>query len=284
MNYQVKNLDGPFGAEITGLDLREPMDSETLAAVNKVFVDNVVVCFRDQHLKEPKDFFEAGKQLGEPMKQVVATYRHPDFDDIEILSNRQTDDRTDNKKPMTRGGTWHTDHSNMEYPPKATMLYAVAIPDTGGDTQFTNMYLAYEALPDDIKQQIDGKKAFHAYLSSRAPRKLLKRNDDEVKESDGMWQPLVRLHPETNRKALYFNQMRVEHVDGLEHEEGFALMEKLYDHTYQPKFRYTHKWKLGDLLIWDDRSSLHQATFNFDQSQLRYMHRMMLKGEKPILA
>ena len=284
MNFQVEKLDGPFGAAITGLDLREPMDEQTHAAVNKVFVDNVVLCFRDQHLEEPKDFFEAGKQLGEPMKQVVATYSHPEFDDIEVLTNRQTDERTNNTKPMTRGGTWHTDHSNMEQPPKATMLYAIAIPDTGGDTQFINMYMAYDALSDDMKKQLEGKRAFHSYLSSRAPRKLLERTEEEKAVSDGTWQPLVRLHPETNRKSLYFNQMRIEHVDGMEHEEGFAFMDKLYAHTYNPEFQYSHQWRLGDVLIWDDRASLHQATSNYDQSQLRYMHRMMLIGEKPVLA
>ena len=284
MTLEIRKLDGPFGAEIVGLDMKQPLDSETKAKVNKTFVDNVVLCFRNQTLETPEDFLTAARQLGEPMKQVVATYRLPGYEDIEVLTNRQTDDRAKHKKPMTRGGTWHTDHSNMEIPPKATMLYAIAIPDTGGDTQFTNMYMTYDALPDDLKAQLKGKRAFHAYLSSRAPRKLLERTEEEKKVSDGTWQPLVRLHPETGRKALYLNQMRIEHVDGMEHEEGFAFMEKIYAHCDQPQFRYSHKWHLGDLLIWDDRASLHHATFDFDQSQLRYMHRTMLKGEKPVLA
>ena len=284
MNFEVNKLDGPFGAEITGLDLKQSLDAETQTKVNKVFADNVVLCVRDQKLETPEDFLTAVHQFGEPMKQVVATYRLEGYEDIEVLSNRQTDERTENKKPMTRGGTWHTDHSNMEIPPKATMLYAIAIPDTGGNTQFTNMYLTYDALPDDMKKQLKGKRAFHSYLSSRAPRKLLERTEEEKKVSDGVWQPLVRLHPETNRKSLYMNQMRIEHVDGMEHEEGFAFMDKLYTHCDKPEFHYSHKWKLGDVLIWDDRASLHHATFDFDQSQLRYMHRAMLKGEKPILA
>ena len=284
MSLDIRKLKGAFGVEIINLDLKQSLNYQTKVDLNKAFVENVVLCIRNQNLKTPEDFLLAANQFGEPMKQVVATYRLKGYEDIEVLSNRQTDERSKSKKLMRRGGTWHTDHSNVEIPPKATMLYAIAIPDTGGDTQFCNMHMAYDGLKDEMKKKLKGLKAFHSYLSSRAPRKLLERNEKEKKESNGVWQPLVRIHPDTNRKSLYLNQMRIEHVEGMGHEEGFDFMDELYSHCEKSEYHYSHKWKLGDVLIWDDRSSLHHATFDFDQTQLRYMHRAMLKGERPILA
>ncbi|MEX2642454.1 MAG: TauD/TfdA family dioxygenase [Acetobacterales bacterium] len=281
---EVRQLDAPFGAAIHGVDLSKPLDDATRAAVNKAFVDNVVVVFKDQKFDKPDDFVFAASQLGEPMPPVVATYRLPGYEVVEELISTATDKRTGEKKLLMRGGSWHTDHSNLEQPPKATTLYALELPSKGGNTEFTNMYLAYEALPDDIKEKIRGKRAFQAYQSRRAPRELLKRSDEERKGSDGTWQPLVRRHPDTGRDALYLNPMRCDAVEGMSEEEGDALLDALYDHYDQPQFQYSHAWSMGDMLIWDNRSALHQATSNFAPSERRYMHRIMLKGEKPIMA
>ncbi len=281
---EIRKLDAPFGAEIIGVDLSQPLDAETKAAVNKTFVDNVVVVFRDQTFDTPDAFIAAASQLGEPMPPVTATYRLEGYEVVEELISNATDKRTGEKTLLMRGGSWHTDHSNLEQPPKATTLYALELPSSGGNTEFTNMYLAYDALPDAVKEKIRGKRAFQAYLSRRAPRKLLKRSDAEKKGSDGAWQPLVREHPETGRKALYLNPMRCDAVEGLDEAEGDALLDSLYDHYDRPEFQYSHKWTLGDMLIWDNRSALHQATSNFDPGERRYMHRIMLKGDTPILA
>ncbi|MDH3701118.1 MAG: TauD/TfdA family dioxygenase, partial [Alphaproteobacteria bacterium] len=122
------------------------------------------------------------------------------------------------------------------------------------------------------------------YLSRRAPRKLLTRSKEEEAQTEGVWQPIVRKHPDTGRKALYLNPMRIDQVEGLDREEGDRLMDELFAHCDQPQFQYSHDWRLGDMLVWDNRAAQHQATFDFDPSERRYLHRIMLKGDKPLLA
>ena len=281
---EVKALEGSFGAEILGLDLTASLTAAEQAAAGRAFAEHVVLCFRGQEFDRPGQFLAAVRNLGEPMPPVTATYRLPGFDVIEELTNEATDRRTGDRTPLRRGGSWHTDHSNLECPPKATVLHAIEVPGEGGDTEFTSLYLAYEALPDEDKEMLRGRRAFHAYLSRRAPRKLLTRTKEEEAGSSGCWQPLVRLHPETGRKSLYLNPMRCDAVEGMSREDGDALLDRLYAHCDQARFQYSHRWRPGDMLIWDNRCALHQATFDFDQSKRRYLHRIMLRGERPILA
>ncbi len=281
---KIDDLGGPFGAEVAGLDLRDPLAPSDREAIGTVFAENVVLCFRDQQFETPDEFIAAASTLGDPMPPIVATYRLAGYDVVEELSNDATDKRTGDGKPLKRGGSWHSDHSNLETPPKATVLFAIEVPDGGGNTEFVNMFHAYDALPQSLKDKVDGLLAFQAYLSRRAPRKLLKRNAAEEAESPGAWQPLVRAHPETGRKALFLNPMRIDAVEGMEQKEADELLDTLYAHCDDPAFRYSHKWRPGDMLIWDNRSSMHRATFDFDPAKRRYLHRIMLKGDKPVLA
>jgi len=282
---EIRRLDAPFGAEITGLDLARPLDAATKTAINAAFVENVVLVFRDQGFAAPERFLAAASNLGEPMPPVTATYRLPGFEAIEELVNSATDRRTGEKTPLMRGGSWHTDHSNLARPPKATTLYAIELPPSGGgNTEFIGLALAYEALDEAMKARLRGRRCFQAYLSRRAPRRLLTRTEAERAGSDGAWQPLVRCHPETGRDALYINPMRCEAVEGMSEEEGDALLDALYAHCDQERFRYSHRWRPADMLIWDNRAALHQATPIRVASERRYMHRIMLKGDAPIMA
>ena len=281
---EVRALEGPFGAEVLRLDLTAPLTAGERKEANRAFAENVVLCFRGQRFELPEQFRAAVLNLGEPMPPVTATYRLPGFDEIEELTNEATDRRIGDRTPLRRGGSWHTDHSNLERPPKATVLHAIEVPEKGGNTEFTNLYLAYEALADEDKETLRGRRAFHAYLSRRAPRKLLIRTKEEEEGSSGCWQPLVRLHPETRRKSLYLNPMRCDAVEGMSPEDGDALLDHLYEHCDRAHFRYSHEWRPGDVLIWDNRCALHRATFDFDQSERRYLHRIMLRGERPVLA
>ena len=153
-----------------------------------------------------------------------------------------------------------------------------------GNTEFTSLYLAYEALPDETRETIRGRRPFHAYLWRRAPRKLLTRTKDEEKSSSGCWQPLVRLHPDTGRKSLYLNPMRCDAVEDMDRKDGDTLLDRLYGRCDQARFQYSHRRRPGDVLIRDNRCALHQATFDFDQSRRRYLHRIMLRGERPVPA
>lgn len=273
-----------FGAEVTGIDLTRPLDTAGRATLNRAFVDNVVLCIRQQSFDRPDDFLAAVNNLGEPMPPVTATYRLPGYDAVEELSNMAVDKRTGEAAPLARGGTWHTDHSNLAVPPKATVLYAIEIPRHGGNTEFTHLQMAYDGLAEEMKTAISGRRAFHAYLSRRAPRKLLSRTTEEQADSNGCWQPLVRRHPETGRIGLYVNAMRCDAVEGYNQRDGDALLDKIYAHCDQAIYQYSHQWQPGDVLVWDNRSALHQARFDFDQSHRRYLHRIMLRGEQPVMA
>ena len=280
MRMTITPLAEHAGAEVKGLDLRRPVDGETRKELNRALADHVALVFRDQDLT-PKQFADAGRLFGTPMKQLLQQYHLPDCPEVGVVSNRDRDAAGDGRI-LIRGTSWHTDHSNKEIPPKATALYSVSLPDSGGDTKFTNTAAAYDALPEETKQRIDGLKAVHAYLSSRTPRKLPKRTGAEAQESPPVEQPLVRTHPDNGRKALYLNPVRIEEIVGMEKEAGFALLNELMAHATEERFQYRHKWRLGDMVIWDDRCSMHKADTDYDMSQLRLLHRLMIEGTKPV--
>lgn len=280
---KITAFDAPFGASITGLDLSKPMDTVMADAVNDAFVENAVLCFRDQHFSSPDNFLAAAEQLGQPMAPVTKTYRLEGYDVIEELTNHATDPRTGDAKPLSRGGSWHTDHSNLSIPPKATVLYAIDIPEQGGNTEFINLSLAYAALDQSLQKRIKGRRVFEAYLSRRAPRPLLTRTKEEEQGSSGAWQPLVRRHPESGQPSLYLNPMRDDAVEGLTQVECDELLDELYAHCDQPPFFYSHRWSQGDVLIWDNRCCWHRATFDFDAQLRRYLHRIMLAGDQPAI-
>lgn len=281
----IRPLQAPFGAEVIGVDLKRPLNAGAKDAINCAFVENGVLVFRNQSFETPDQFLAAASNLGEPMPPVVATYRLPGYEAIEELTNTATDKRTGEKSLLHRGGSWHTDHSNLECPPKATTLYAIDLPASGGgNTEFTNMMMAYDALDHGTKDTLRDRRAFQAYQSRRAPRQLLARTAAEKEGSDGVWQPMVRLHPETGRLALYLNPMRCDAVANMDQEEGDTLLDALYAHADRKQFQYSHHWTAGDMLIWDNRSCLHQATPVRVPGERRYMHRIMLKGDKPVIA
>ena len=285
----IRPFDAPLGAEMIGLDMARPLGAAMRVRINRAFVDNLVLCFRGQEFAAPDAFLAAARNLGEPMPPTVATFRLPGYEVVEELANDAVDPRAEglgegDPRPLRRGGSWHTDHSNLECPPKATVLYAIDIPETGGDTQFTDMRAVYDALDDELKTAIAGKRAFQAYHSRRAPRRLLTRSTAEAVGSEGCWQPMARRHPESGRISLYLNPMRDERIESLGEAEGDALFDRLYEHMDQRRFQYSHKWRPGDMLVWDNRAALHRATFDFDPAKRRYLHRIMLKGDRPILA
>jgi taurine dioxygenase len=281
---EVIQLSDILGAEVTGIDLTQTLNDETKTAINKTFVDNLVACFRGQNFETPDEFLNATRYLGTPIPPILTNYLLPGQKEVEALTSDAHDKRVGGIVPQRRGLTWHTDHSNIAEPPKATMLYGIDIPSKGGDTQFLNMYAAYDALSEDMKDFIQGRRVLHVYQASRAPRKMGLRTKEQEESSPGVWQPLVRLNPDTGRKALYLNAMRMEEVEGLSEKETSDLLNELLVHCDNPKFQYSHKWQKGDVLVWDNRSTQHQGTAGFDQSERRYLHRVMLQGEAPVLA
>ena len=178
---------------------------------------------------------------------------------------------------------FHTDHSNHPRPPKATTLFAVNLPSSGGDTQYVNMHDAFDDLPADTKQRINGLKAVHVYLSKYSPRPLGRISEESHRNlpPPGI-HPLVRTHPENGRKALFLNPVRMESILGMEDKEALALIDDLMRHATREKYEYRHRWRSGDWVLWDNRSVMHQANPDYDMNERRYLYRLMLKGETPV--
>ena len=201
---------------------------------------------------------------------------------ISVLDNRHLDSKG---QPAKVGGnaTWHTDHTNQELPPKINMLYPVAVPDKGGATSGCNARAAYEALPDDVKRKIVDAKTENTLISSAS---MKTGNPDIVKAQRESTKPptvhpLVRTHPETGTKAAWFHKAKTETVTGLSPEETQDFLQDLTDRITQPQFCYTHEYQKGDLLIIDDRASLHKAGFDYDHNQHRRLYRMLVRGDRP---
>jgi len=280
MQYTINPMtDHETGAEISGLDLKAPMDDELRQALNAEFAKYHVLVFRDQQLTAP-DFAHAGEIFGEIMSQHHKDIRATGHPEVFEIRNEQVAPG----KYRIAGETFHTDHSNHPVPPKATSLYTVTLPSYGGDTQFVNMHNAYDNLPDTTKRRIDGLRAMHVWESKFSPRKLrpLAEQSSKALPPPAM-HPIVRLHPENGRKGLYLNPVRMESIVGMPDDEAQALIKELMAHATQKKFEYRHKWRYGDMVIWDNRSLMHQANGDYDMQETRHLYRIMIVGE-PVLA
>jgi taurine dioxygenase len=278
MAYTITDMTPHTGAEVRGVDLTKPIDAATRTALNRAFVERHVLVMRDQKLA-PADFLEAVQVFGELQPHDKKEMHVPGFPQMYYVSNEQT---VPGKRYIS-GETFHTDHSNHPAPPKATILYPVSLPSRGGDTQYVNMHLAYDELSEAMKRRIDGLKAVHVYLSKYSPRELRPLSAESLQKlpPPGI-HPLVRVHPENGRKALFLNPVRIEAIVGMPDDEALDLVAELMAHAIQPKYEYRHQWQYGDMVLWDNRSVVHKANPDYDMNERRYLYRLMLKGEAPI--
>jgi taurine dioxygenase len=274
----ISPLSAHTGAEVCGVDLSQPVDEALRGRLNDAFVAHSVLVFRDQHLS-PHQLLNAVQSFGEVFPQHNARFSLPECPSIHYISNQ--DSYPDGRRYIPGEG-YHTDHSNAAEPPKATILHAVQLPDRGGDTQFVNMYRAYDDLPDTTKRRIDGLKAVHVYQSRHSERKLMSLSEaSRSAVPDAVLHPLVRTHPESGLKSIYLNPIRIEGIIGIEEDAALALLDKLLAHATQPKYEYRHQWREGDLVMWDNRCLLHKANGDYDMRQVRYLYRIMLRGDVP---
>jgi alpha-ketoglutarate-dependent taurine dioxygenase len=273
--FQVRPLSPALGAEIIGVDLREEMSDELFARILDTWHGNLVILLRDQKLTE-EDQVRFAERFG-PLatihtKQFVRS--HPA---VMLISNIR-----ENGKPigaLPDGEMhFHSDQCHQERPARASMLYAIEIPSAGGNTLFANAYKAYETLPDAIKRRIEGRKALNAYDYDSAATKR------GTKVADGVpayAHPVVRTHPATGRKALYVNRLMTVCIEGLPAQESDEILQQIFDHQEQRDFVYEHVWRPGDLLMWDNRCTLHART-DFSADERRLLRRVTILGEKPV--
>ncbi|HEX3952037.1 MAG TPA: TauD/TfdA family dioxygenase [Stellaceae bacterium] len=281
MTMQVKPLTDLLGAEISGIDLTQPLDDATKKQLYKLFADNAVVVIRDQHFT-PQQFAAAAELFGEIVPEQFLNYRLPEFPKVSFLSNKDLEKT--GKKRAVRGEGFHTDHSNYAAPPKATILYGIDIPQSGGNTEYVSVQAAYDDLSDKVKRDIAGLKAVHAYKGTRDKHKSTALAADELSKTPSALHPLARLNPDNGKIGLYLCPGRVTGIDGMDDDDAFALMDRLYAHATQAKYLYSHKWRKGDMVVWDNRSVLHQATTDYDMDESRYLYRVLVAGEVPVNA
>ena len=274
---KITPLSNVMGAEVTGVDLSEPLSAGDRDELYQAFLRHLLLCVRDQRFDDVGIFLDASRHFGEPRMQHMESYRSDKHPEAGVVSSEDRDVK--DGKRIIRGTMFHTDESFIAEPPKATILYAVEIPDSGGDTRFVNMKLAYEKLDDDTKAQIDKKTAIHYYGKKRPGRKVPSLTDEQMKNTPPVPHPVVRTHEETGAKALYVHETMTDYVEGMEPAASEALLRRLYDHSTQnPALQYHHQWRTGDFVIWDDRALLHAATADYAENEKRLLYRTMLKG------
>ena len=274
MPYRIAPLSAHTGAEISGLDFTREIEDAARAVLARAFAERHVLVMREQNFSP--DQFKAAAQIFGELQPHDKKERHvPGHPGVDYVSN---DEIIDGRR-IIPGETFHTDHSNHPRPPKATMLFAVDLPSAGGDTQYVNMHDAYDDLPAATKIRIDGLRAIHVYQSKYSPRPLGPLTEDSRRKlpPPGI-HPLVHVHPENGRKALYLNPVRMEGIVGMDDAGALQLIDELMRHATQKKYEYRHKWRRGDWVMWDNRSVMHQANPDYDMSERRYLYRLMLKG------
>ena len=279
MTLTLTKLSEHTGIEATGVDLTKPVDADTRARLNQAFTDHSVLVVRDQQM-DPHQVLEAVQLIGEVFIQHNTRFALPECPSIHYISNQ---DKFPDGTRYIPGEGYHTDHSNDARPPKSTVLFAVTLPDHGGDTQYVNMHRAYDTLPAATQARIADLQAIHVYQNSHSTRKLMGLSEAaKERVPNAVLHPIVRTHPETGRKAIYINPIRIEGIVGLSHAEALPLLDELLEHAIQPENQYRHQWRKGDLVFWDNRCLLHKANGDYDMDQLRYLYRVMLKGTVPV--
>ena len=270
---------GALGAEIRNVDLRT-IDDPDFAVIWGAWHDHLVLIFRGQNLSD-EDLIAFSKRFGEldwaPVQESGRRFveGHPE---IYVVSNV-----LENGVPIGSLGageaTWHTDMSYLEVPPKASVLYALEVPAAGGDTYFNNMYAAYESLPQELKRRIEGLKLKHdgTYNSGGYVRQGVAAVDDPM-TSPGTYHPLVCTHPDTRRRALYLGRRRNAYIGGLSLAESESLLDQLWSYATRSELAWGHKWRSGDLVLWDNRCTMHRRD-SFDSASRRVMHRTQIQDE-----
>ena len=284
MSMTVNPLSDVLGAEITGIDLAQPVDDATFAEIREIFHDRQVIVFRDQKL-DPDQQIAFSRRFGDLDIHISGEYLLDGFPEILVLSNRQEDGKY---VGLLQGGKdWHSDLSYQEKPCMGSMLHALEIPDQGGDTEWANMYTAYDTLPAATKARIEGLRGIHSFDRRRNTRVTMpiqyEGNADGAydRSPPDVYHPIARTHPATGRKALFVSPRFTIGIQDMIDAEAQPLLDELFDHAIRPELIYHHKWRLGDLLFWDNRCLLHLACGGIKPPGIRHMHRTSLSGDVP---
>src|SRR5512132_2910421 len=269
-----------LGAEIRGLDLAQPMDDRTFEAVDDAFANFGVIFFRNQRIT-PQQQVAFTRRFGAIEFNIFGErWSVPGAPEIVVVSNV-----TENGKPVgirRAGENWHSDMCYTARPPRGTMLYAIETPALHGlplgDTEFASAAAAWDALPDDLRRRIEGRRAVFDFT---ARKRAFPPTADEIARNPPVTHPIVRTHPRSRRKCLYVMRDDCTGIEGIPAEEAEALIAALADHIVKPQFIYRHQWRPGDVLMWDNCTVQRRAIQDYDLPQRRLMHRTTMGGAAP---
>ncbi|HZU88800.1 MAG TPA: TauD/TfdA family dioxygenase [Stellaceae bacterium] len=263
--YSLMPLAPSLGVEVSGVDLAAPIDAEIGAALAEALAAHLVLVFRAQSLT-PEQYLQAARIFGPPMRQPYAQHPMPDYPDIGLVRHRGG---------RRAAETWHTDHTNRECPPAATVLYGVEIPSAGGATSVANMRAAFADLPDEERRQLAGLRTVNSLDRKRA--------EDSAKYGKPVVHPMVRTHPVHETPAVFFHIDEVLYIEGMTPEASKVYMRELLDRMIRPEIVYTHAWRKGDVLVIDDRATMYRA-HDDDHRESRMLWRILVEGDRPTLA
>jgi taurine dioxygenase len=275
MSITVNQVAGLIGAEVSGVDLARELSDEVIAEIRRVWLEHVVIFFRDQNLTSAQ-YLAFAERIGHPVE-------YPFMKGIEGFPVITPVVKLEQDR-INFGGVWHSDTTYLEAPPMGTMLLAREVPPHGGDTLFANQYLAYEALSDGLKRTLEG---LHG-VSTSARADVSKSREDRIaaaptEHAKSVFEaehPVVRTHPETGRKALYINIGHTARFAGWTEAESAPLLQYLHQHQIKPEFQCRFQWCVGSLALWDNRAALHYPINDY-HGYRRIMHRITLKGDRP---
>ncbi len=294
----VTKLGRHIGAEISGVDLSQPLDDDTFAQVSKAFFDNEVVVFRKQNIT-PAQQIAFTRRFGVLEQHVRKEHRLNGYPEILIISN-VLDEHGKAIGTEDAGRFWHSDLSYKAMPSMLSALYAIEVPVKDGvvlgNTSFSSTTAAYDALSDEKKRRLQGLRNVHSYVYYRS--KNIQAQKEEQARGERVVQehvltpehlaqvpdtemPVVRTHPVTGRKGLFVNEAHTSHIAGVSKAESDALMKEICQHVIRPEFQYEHRWQKGDLLMWDNVAVQHKANFNYRLPLRRLMHRTTVRGTAP---
>jgi taurine dioxygenase len=290
---EVKPTGAALGADIDGVDLARELSLDAVDAINQAWADHLVLRFRRQRLDD-EQLMRFSAHFGElDWAPVIAASRVKIPGDDRYVESAEEGRRyisvisniVENGKAIGALGAyesiWHTDMSYNPEPPCASALYAIEVPPAGGDTGFANMYLAYETMPDGLRQQVEGRLCRHDSTYNSAGE--LRRGFSEVtdpRKAPGADHPIIRTHPVTGRRALFLGRRRNAYILGLELEDSDRLLDALWAHAARPELTWYQQWRIGDLVLWDNRCVMHRRD-EFDPNSRRLMHRSQIKGDRP---
>ena len=272
---ELRPLGQALGTEALGIDLSNPLDNETFAWIAHAFAEHPVLVFRDQNLGAA-ELAAFGRRFGVPRKHALVKYRHPEHEEVSWLTNVEPDGKID-WYGVKRATCWHTDSTYEPELPLLAILHAKEVPLDRGGTMFADMRAAYDALPPGMKERLEGLTGLHGRSSGPAGERLY-GDDKGVTEKvyAELPRPAVMRHPVTGQRILFVNPMHVHGFAGMERDEAWGLIEELAHHATQERFIYYHSWRVGDVLMWDERATMHRGAGDYRPEERRVMLRTIV--------